>query len=430
MSHDRQGAGARLSHEELLRRAEAYREHGTLVKAADALGIKKSAFHESIRRAAELGLLGPSPTLPGYAIKSLTETPNGTYMRQTKEAGPVYEPTAGLAVKGKTTLVNAEGRVITQHIMERADAQQQRVVLDAVVSAIKEDLPRVSIMPAPKGCREDLLNQFTITDNHFGMMSWREETGSDYDLRIAEQLLLDWFSAAVAQAPDAHTAILAQLGDLMHHDALESVTPAHKHVLDADSRLQKVIRVVIRTIRRIIDMLLQKHERVHVVMASGNHDPASSAWLREMLAVMYENEPRITVDNSPSLYYAFEWGRTMLAYHHGHKRGVANIEATIAGMFREMFGRSLQAYVHIGHRHSDDARKGTLMYVEQHETLAAPDAYAAGGGWLSGRSAKRITYSKEFGEVGRDILRPEMVRGAARMPVAANDNVASERRVA
>ncbi|WP_266032885.1 metallophosphoesterase family protein [Brucella intermedia] len=422
MSHDRQGAGARLSHEELLRRAAAYREHGTLVKAAAALGIKKSAFHESIKRAAEIGLLGPSPTLPGYAIKSLTETPNGTYVRQTKEAGPAYEPTAGLAVKGKTTLVNAEGRVITQHIMERADDKARAEALAAMVDALKEDLPRVSIMPAPKGCREDLLNQFTITDNHFGMMSWREETGSDYDLRIAEQLLLDWFSAAVAQAPDAHTAILAQLGDLMHHDALESVTPAHKHVLDADSRLQKVIRVVIRTIRRIIDMLLQKHERVHVVMASGNHDPASSAWLREMLAVMYENEPRITVDNSPSLYYAFEWGRTMLAYHHGHKRGVANIEATIAGMFREMFGRSLQAYVHIGHRHSDDARKGTLMYVEQHETLAAPDAYAAGGGWLSGRSAKRITYSKEFGEVGRDILRPEMVQGAARMPVAANDN--------
>ncbi len=420
----------KLSHEELLRRAEAYRKHGTLVRAAAALGIKKSAFHESIKRAAEIGLLGPSPTLPGYAIKSLTETPNGTYMRQTKEAGPVYEPTAGLAVKGKTTLVNAEGRVITQHIMERADDKARAEALAAMVDALKEDLPRISIMPAPKGCREDLLNQFTITDNHFGMMSWREETGSDYDLRIAEQLLLDWFSAAVAQAPDAHTAILAQLGDLMHHDALESVTPAHKHVLDADSRLQKVIRVVIRTIRRIIDMLLQKHERVHVVMASGNHDPASSAWLREMLAVMYENEPRITVDNSPSLYYAFEWGRTMLAYHHGHKRGVANIEATIAGMFREMFGRSLQAYVHIGHRHSDDARKGALMYVEQHETLAAPDAYAAGGGWLSGRSAKRITYSKEFGEVGRDILRPEMVQGASRIPVAANDNVASERRVA
>ena len=32
------------------------------------------------------------------------------------------------------------------------------------------------------------------------------------------------------------------------------------------------------------------------------------------------------------------------------------------------------------------------MKVERHETLAAPDAYAANGGWLSGRSAKVITY--------------------------------------
>ncbi|WP_246191686.1 hypothetical protein [Brucella intermedia] len=68
------------------------------------------------------------------------------------------------------------------------------------------------------------------------MLAWREETGDDYDLRIAEQLLLDWFAAAVAAAPQAHTAVSAQLGDAMHHDSLESVTPAHTDVLDADSR--------------------------------------------------------------------------------------------------------------------------------------------------------------------------------------------------
>ncbi len=200
------------------------------------------------------------------------------------------------------------------------------------------------------------------------------------------------------------------------------MTPAHKHVLDADSRLQKVIRVVIRTIRRVIDMLLQKHQ--DVVMASGNHDPASSAWLREMLAAMYENEPRISVDNSPMLYYAYEWGKTLLLYHHGHKRGVAQVDATLAGIFREQYGRSAYAYAHVGHLHSDEGRKSSLMYVERHETLAAPDAYAAGGGWLSGRSAKRITYHREWGEVARDTIRPEMVAGR----YAANDNVPAEQR--
>jgi len=397
----------------------AYREHGTKQAAADSLGWTRSKMRRHLHRAAERGLLGPAETLPGYRIDSLTTTPAGTYVKQRKEHGEHYTPT--LPVKGKTTLVDAEGRIMMQHIMERDTAERQAEALRAMVAALKEDLPRVNITPAPQGTQANLLNQFTITDNHFGMLSWREETGSDYDLRIAEELLLDWFAAAIDLAPDAHTAVLAQIGDLMHHDALESVTPAHKHVLDADSRLQKVIRVVIRTIRRIIDMLLQKHQHVHVIMASGNHDPASSAWLREMLAVMYEDEPRISVDNSPSLYYAYEWGKTALMYHHGHKRGVNNVDATLAGTFRELYGRSKYAYAHVGHRHSDEGRKSGLMYIEQHETLAAPDAYAAGGGWLSGRSAKVITYHREFGEVGRLTLRPEMVAGASKM-VAANDN--------
>ncbi|MCZ7929572.1 oxidoreductase [Agrobacterium pusense] len=405
--------------EELRRRADAYREHGTLKKAATALGIKKSALSESLRRAAEAGLLGTEPVLPGFRISKISNTPSGTFIQQTQERGEKFAVPTGHVVKGVSALVDAEGRVIQQWQKTAVDAEGQLAAFRAVVDGLKENLPRITIKPAPQHVEEDLLNQFVVTDSHFGMLAHREETGADYDLRLAEQLLLDWFAAAVAGAPQAHTAVLAQLGDLLHHDALESVTPAHKHVLDADSRLHKVVRVVIRTLRRVVDMLLQKHKHVHVVMASGNHDPASSVWVRELLATIYENEPRVSVDTSPMLYYAYKWGDTALFYHHGHKRGVAQVDATLAGMFREMFGASKYAFAHVGHLHSDEGRKSALMYVERHETLAAPDAYAAGGGWLSGRSAKVITYSRRYGEVARATLRPEMVAGRY---AAANDN--------
>lgn len=411
--------------EELRRRADAYREHGTLKKAAAALGIKKSALSESLRRAAEAGLLGTEPVLPGFRISKISNTPSGTFIQQTQERGEKFAVPTGHVVKGVSALVDAEGRVIQQWQKTAVDAEGQLAAFRALVDGLKEDLPRITIMPAPRHVEEDLLNQFVVTDSHFGMLAHREETGADYDLRLAEQLLLDWFAAAVAGAPQAHTAVLAQLGDLLHHDALESVTPAHKHVLDADSRLHKVVRVVIRTLRRVVDMLLQKHQHVHVVMASGNHDPASSVWVRELLATIYENEPRVSVDTSPMLYYAYKWGDTLLLYHHGHKRGINNVDATLAGLFREMFGASKYAFAHVGHLHSDEGRKSALMYVERHETLAAPDAYAAGGGWLSGRSAKVITYSRRYGEVARATLRPEMVAGRY---AAANDNEQVERR--
>ncbi|WP_019567301.1 hypothetical protein [Agrobacterium sp. 10MFCol1.1] len=408
-----------LPTEELRRRVDAYREHGTLIKAAAALGIGKSALAESVKRAAEAGMLGTEPVLPGFRISRISNTPSGTFIQQAPERGERFEVPAGHVVKGVSALVDANGRVIQQWQKTAVEAEGQLAAFQAMVDGLKEDLPRITIMPAPQHVEEDLLNQFVVTDSHFGMLAHREETGADYDLRLAEQLLLDWFAAAVAGAPQAHTAVLAQLGDLLHHDALESVTPAHKHVLDADSRLHKVVRVVIRTLRRVVDMLLQKHKHVHVVMASGNHDPASSVWVRELLATIYENEPRVTVDTSPMLYYAYKWGDTALFYHHGHKRGVAQVDATLAGTFREMFGASKYAFAHVGHLHSDEGRKSALMYVERHETLAAPDAYAAGGGWLSGRSAKVITYSRRYGEVARATLRPEMVAGRYS---AANDN--------
>lgn len=408
--------------ETLKARAAAYQQYGGIREAARQLGVPYTTMHASLKRAAEQGLLGMAPVLPGFAIKSIASKQGDAWVKQTKEAGEPFTVPQGHAVKGVSALVDSEGRTIQQWVKTGQNAEEQAAALEAVVAALKEDLPRVNIMLPPASVQSELLNQYTITDSHFGMLAHREETGADYDLKIAEQLLLDWFAAAIAGAPQAHTAVLAQLGDLLHHDSLESVTPAHRHVLDADSRLHKVVRVVIRTIRRVIDMLLQKHQHVHVVMASGNHDPASSVWVRELLATVYENEPRVTVDCSPMLYYAYEWGNTALMFHHGHKRGVNNVDATLAGIFRPLFGRSKYAYAHIGHLHSDEGRKSSLMYVERHETLAAPDAYAASGGWLSGRNAKVITYHKRYGEVGRSTLRPEMVAGAARVPVAANDN--------
>lgn len=110
-----------------------------------------------------------------------------------------------------------------------------------------------------------------------------------------------------------------------------------------------------------------------------------------------------------------------LFYHHGHRRGVGNVNSVFVGKYREAYGRTRFSYAHVGHKHADELKSTNLMKVEQHETLAAPDAYAANGGWLSGRSAKAIFYHARFGYVGRVVLTPEMVAGAAGMQ-AANDN--------
>jgi hypothetical protein len=322
----------------------------------------------------------------------------------------VNHPTPpGYVVKGTSTLYDEDGRPRLQWVKTTADAEAQAAIMRAAVEAMAEKLPREKPRPAPKRTHAELLNCYVVTDFHLGMLAWGEETGADWDTAIAEQMLVDWFAAAIAHSPDAERGVFAQLGDFLHTDGLDAVTPTSRHLLDADTRFQKLVRVAIRVIRRVIGMLLAKHAQVHVIMAEGNHDMASSIWLREWLAAIYEHEPRITVDVSPDPYYCVEHGQTALFFHHGHKRKPAQLDTVLAAKFREVFGRTKHAYAHTGHLHHIDQKETNLMVVEQHRTLAAPDAYASRGGWMSGRDAQVISYSARFGEVGRVRVNSQML---------------------
>ena len=416
-----------IPEETLIETVASYRAHGdNQSAAARSLGIARETLQNRLRRAAERGLMGSKETLPGFRIAKLTTTPQGEIVQQKPDDGAPYEPLEHLAVKGRTSWnrVLPDGQRITDRevIMERAGADAQAKAMAAALEGFKDQLPRLAPTPAPVGSNPDLLCQYTITDAHLGALAWNEETGGgDYDLAIGERLILDWFAAAIAQAPSAERAVFAQLGDFLHYDSFKSITPEHGHLLDGDTRYPKMVRAAIRVVRQIINMLLAKHATLDVIMADANHDPSSEVWLREMFAAFLDHEPRIKVDTTPGTYSLVEHGDVSLFYHHGHRRGTGNVDSVFVGKFRQAYGRTRFSYAHVGHKHSDELKTTNLMKVEQHETLAAPDAYAANGGWLSGRSAKVISYHRKFGEVGRVTLTPEMVAGAY-TPVAANDN--------
>ena len=327
-----------------------------------------------------------------------------------------HSPIAGNAIpegyklKGVSTMVHSEKGPMMTWFKTTQDAEAREALLLEAVRALSDDMPRYDPLPAPEAGNADLLNLYVLTDYHVGMLAWGEETGDDWDVKIAEELLAKWMGAAISCSPVADTAVLCQLGDFMHFDGFDAVTPSSGHLLDADSRFQKLVRVAIRILRACVDMLLRKHKKVHVVMAEGNHDMASSVWLSEMFAMTYENEPRVTVDTSPDPYYCYEFGKTSLFFHHGHKCRPGQLDSVFAAKFRPVFGRTEYSYGHCGHLHHHKSEESRLMIVEQHQTLAAKDAYASRGGWLSKRGAKVCTYHRNYGYVGDVNITPEMLK--------------------
>lgn len=288
-------------------------------------------------------------------------------------------------------------------------SDRQREIYQAAADAMAEELPRAPAMTAPAHVLSELATVYTLTDSHVGALAWREEGGADWDLKIAESVLAGCFERMVSAAPASRVGVVAQLGDFLHQDSVDAVTPTSRHLLDADGRFTKVVQVAVRVLRRVVDMALVKHESVVVLLAEGNHDISSSIWLRTMFSALYENEPRIQVINTPLPYYAIQHGETMLCWHHGHLKKNDMLPILFAAQFPQMWGATTKRYAHCGHRHHVEEKEHSGITVIQHPTLAARDAYAARGGWIAERQATAITYHSRFGQVERNTVTPEML---------------------
>lgn len=367
---------------------EAIRANGSMRKACRALGMEPTAARHSIKR------LKDQAARAGYS-------PSHDW---TKPVPPTH------LAKGVSTYYDADGKVRGQWVKADIKKDEAERIMRAVVDDLAAGAPREAPVPAPaEPRREDLLTLYTLTDSHVGMLAWGKETGHDWDLDIAERVLTGCFEHMVAGSPPSGVAIVNQLGDFLHMDSLQPVTPTSGHILDADSRFEKVVKVAVRILRRVIASALAKHERVIVLMAEGNHDIASSVWLRTLFAALYENEPRVTVIDSPLPYYAVQHGDTMLAFHHGHLKKNDQLPLLFAAQFSKMWGLTTKRYCHTGHRHHVEEKEHSGMTVVQHPTLAARDAYAARGGWISERQVSSLTYHKQWGQVSKITVVPEML---------------------
>lgn len=408
-----------LPTEELRRRADAYKEHGTLVKAAEALGIKKSALSESLKRAAEAGLLGTEPVLPGFRISRISNTPSGTFIQQTPERGDRFEVPTGHVVKGVSALVDADGRVIQQ--WQKTAVEHSPVDIAAILKEAFNDVAPAEPIAAPAQVYDDLLTLTPLADWHIGLFSWHRETDTNWDLKIAESVIGSAIEDLIARTPPSANTIVLGGGDLLHSDNNENKTARSGNALQVDGRYQKVLMTACRLVVRSIDASLKRHGQVTVRILPGNHDEHASVAVAYFLLAWYRNEPRVTVDVDPSLFFWFRFGKVMIGATHGHTVKLKDMASIMAHRRAEDWGATRHRFVHGFHIHhsSKFASEGGGVISESHQTPTPQDAWHFGSGFLSGRSMQSISYHKEYGEVSR-------VRVA--MMDAANDNEQVERR--
>lgn len=245
---------------------------------------------------------------------------------------------------------------------------------------------------------DGLLFELPIMDFHLGKLSWLEESGADYDLKIAEKLwrktVLDLINKSTKFG--SIEQILFPVGqDFFHFDTPRGTTTAGTY-LDTDTRWQKMFRKGVELLVWAIEELA-KIAPVKVVWVPGNHDQMLSYAAVVGLYQRYSESNNIIVDLSASPRKYILFGTSLIGYSHGDKEG-KRLQGLMQIEVPDLWAKSIFREFHMGHLHIEITGTNNGIIFRRIAAITATDAWHGENGFLAAlRQAQAFIWHKEFG---------------------------------
>jgi hypothetical protein len=361
-----------LSDEEWLRTTEALeRNNGNQSRTAVELGIPRTTLINRIYSARARKLIPDGPPLDGYRVK------------------------------GVSSLYGSDGELKATWVKTDLDKPSVEEIASQVRAAFADYEPPPHNTPSPQETDADLATVYPLADWHVGLLSWKKETGHNYDLKIGQGIIKTAMTRLVGGSPNAKQGVVLGLGDLLHSDNYEGMTARSKNILDVDGRYPRVLQAATQLIIYTVDLALQKHETILLRILPGNHDEQSALAVTLALSMFYHANPRVTVDDDAGRFWFWAWGKVLLGATHGDKAKMKDLPLIMATRNPEAWGKAKFRHIYTGHIHNEKAMEQNGVTVESFQTPVAPDSWHVAMGYGAGRSVSAVTHHKERGEVMR-----------------------------
>ena len=205
------------------------------------------------------------------------------------------------------------------------------------------------VVPLPGTTNDNgLLHEICIFDTHFGKYAWKPETGENYDLKIAKNRFCEAVTSLSGKVVKPERILFPVGNDILNINTDKNTTYSGTQQ-DVDSRLIKIFEAAFEAISDSI-FTLSKYAPVDVVFVPSNHDKESGYYLCFALYQKFQGYDNITVDISPKLRKAYEWGDSVIFLDHGELKPekLVNILST---EFDKEWGGKTTREVHAGHLH-------------------------------------------------------------------------------
>lgn len=320
-------------------------------------------------------------------------------------------------VKGESTLYDADGNVKIKWVKTKANEEQFHKAILKAYDSILSKLESKDWNPVPKLSKKQVkkldkneATVYPVGDLHVGLFSWDKETGDDYDLEIAHNLIIKALTKLVNSAPDTETAFLLNLGDFFHIDNYQGDTVKSSNRLDFDTRWPKVLETGLTIIIEMINILLQKHNKIIIRNAIGNHDSHSSLFLNAYIKAWFKNDPRVEIHDNPTTFWYHKWGKNLIGVTHGDTIKITDLPEIMAADASDYWSDTKHRYWYIGHVHHMQKKEFRTCSVESFGILAAKDAWHTSQGYRSERTIKYKVLHKEFGEIQEGTVNVQMIK--------------------
>jgi hypothetical protein len=271
--------------------------------------------------------------------------------------------------------------------------------------------------PKPKAVKHRFpqggwLFEFCPFDLHLGKLAWSDETVTNYDTAIAEDLFkasLEFLLDRALKLSDGKLErILCVFGnDAAHIDSKKAETTAGTR-MDADSRYLRVFRRLVAIHREAVDRLVEVAP-VDIVIVPGNHDEQTAFLMGAVLEALYEKHPHVTIDNNPKLRKYYRFGTNLFGFTHGDSEKVSELPLTMAREVPELWSQAASREWHIGHKHISEkfeTRGGRMeqdffsdkgVRVRRLTSLSAHDFWHTRHAYMDRRACEGFVFHKTAG---------------------------------
>jgi hypothetical protein len=298
------------------------------------------------------------------------------------------------------------------------ERSERRENLSTFVDALKDDVTGLPVPEVGEYVHEihekSHCALLDIADPHIGKYAWAEQTGKDYNLKVAEsiyRIAVDRLLEKLESSRSLHHVyvVVGHDGshvDGSHIDAAQSTTSGTP--VDADGKWQEISRVARRCYKYAIESAVEVAP-VRVVVIPGNHDERDAWYAGEILRERYRDQKHIKIlqQNKPTLEKTDKFGNCGFLWFHGKNQKLKELPSFFANQYRKLWGKTRWHEIITGHKHKrtkhtvGDYFEADGAITRISPSLASPDAWHYREGYVSVvRGAQCLTWHKAMGYDG------------------------------